>query len=241
MSEIEYLKKYYKGNLNEEIKRYENGEPVQYIVGNVDFYGNIIEVDKRVLIPRFETEELVSRTINYIKNNFKQNVVIADIGTGSGCIAITLKKELPNSKVYGIDISKEAIELAKLNSLKNNVEITFICGNLLDPLKDNKIDILISNPPYISINDKEIMDIVKNNEPKNALYAKDNGLYYYKEIIKNSLNILNKKSIIAFEIGYKQGNEINKIANQYFKNAKIIVEKDLQEKDRFLFILNNCE
>ena len=231
MTPLEYLKKY--GNpSNENIKRLENGEPVQYIVGNVSFYGNIINVDKRVLIPRFETEELVEKTIEYIKKNNYTSIV--DIGTGSGCIAITLKKMFPNIKVDAVDISIDALSLAKLNAKENNVNINFYNGNLLEPLKE-KYDIIISNPPYIAY-DEEIMEIVKNNEPHIALYAPNNGLYYYEEIIKNAKQYLNKKGLIAFEIGYNQAENINKIASKYLDDYTFEVKKDMTGKDRMVFI-----
>ena len=232
MNNIEYLKKYLdKSKLEDGLKRLENGEPVQYIVGNVDFYGYNFIVNKNVLIPRFETEELVEKTIKYVKEYLNKKIDIVDLGTGSGCIAITLKKEL-DSNVDAVDISIYALEVARLNAKNNNVIINFIEGDMLNPLT-KKYDLIISNPPYISY-DEEIMDIVKNNEPHTALYAKDNGLYYYKEIIKNANNYLKDKGIIAFEIGYLQGKELLEYSKQYFNN--VTIEKDLSGKDRFLFI-----
>lgn len=209
-------------------------KPVQYVMGNVDFYGNIIDVNGYVLIPRFETEELVEKTIEYAKD-LKEPIDIVDLGTGSGCIAIALKKNL-NCNVDAVDISKKALEQAKHNIKKHNLDINLIEGDMLKPL-NKKYDIIISNPPYISY-DEEIMDIVKDNEPHIALYAKDNGLFYYKEIIKNAKKYLKDKYVIAFEIGYTQGELLKKYAKLYFPNDIIKVEKDMQEKDRFLFILN---
>lgn len=229
----EYLKKYVKENIDDAIKRYKNGEPVQYIIGDVNFYGNTIKVNKNVLIPRFETEELVEKTIKRIKNKFDKKINILDLCTGSGCIAITLKKEV-NSNVIASDISTSALEVAKENIKLNNVDIKLIESNLFSNIND-KFDCIISNPPYISY-DEEIDDIVKNNEPNLALYAPNNGLYFYEEILKNIKNYLNDKFIIAFEIGYKQGNDLIKIADKYLNNVNILVEKDLQGRDRFLFI-----
>lgn len=237
MNEIEYLKKYLPSDkLEDGIKRLNNGEPVQYIVGNVDFYGYKINVNKNVLIPRFETEELVFKTINLIKKIFNENIKILDIGTGSGCISIALKKEIPGLDITAVDISEDALVVAKNNALENNCEINFVKSDLFSNI-DDKYDLIISNPPYISY-DEQIMDIVKKNEPHLALYAKNNGLYFYEEIIKNSSNYLNDKNIIAFEIGYLQANEIKKMAHKYYPNANIIIEKDMQEKDRFVFIIN---
>lgn len=237
MTDINYLEKYLpKNKLKEGIERLQNGEPVQYIVGNVNFYGNEIKVNKNVLIPRFETEELVEYTISYIKKMFKEKINIIDLGTGSGCIAITLKKKI-NSNVSAIDISKEALEVARENAKKNKVEINFIQNDMLDNIS-NKFDVIISNPPYISKNE-EIQDIVRKNEPSLALYADNEGLYYYEKIIKQSKKNLKEKFIIAFEIGYMQGDKIKKLAEQNYPKAEVVLKKDLQGKDRFIFIINN--
>ena len=208
--------------------------PVQYLVGNVDFYGYTYKVNKHVLIPRFETEELVENTIELIKKNFNKEVSILDLCTGSGCIGITLKQELKNSNVTISDISKKALKIAKEN--KKNLDIEIIHSNLLDKI-DSKFDVIISNPPYISYEEK-IMDIVKNNEPQIALYADNNGLYYYEEILKTCKKNLNKKFIIAFEIGEKQKDQIISLANKYLENIKIISKKDMQNRDRMIFIMN---
>ena len=239
MNELEYLKKYLhpEDNLEEAIKRLEKGEPVQYIVGDVDFYGNIIKVNKNVLIPRRETEELVEKTMELIKKLFpNQNISILDIGTGSGCIPITLKKYFPNNNITAIDISQEALKVAVDNSLSNNVNINFIQSNLFENVS-GKYHCIISNPPYIK-EDEEIMDIVKNNEPHLALYAPNEGLYFYEEILKEANKYLEDKFIIAFEIGETQGQDIINIAGKYFPNSKIILEKDLQHLDRFIFVIN---
>ena len=221
--------------LESQIKRVIAGEPLQYVIGNVDFYGNIINVDKNVLIPRFETETLVEKTYNYIKKYFKGNIDMLDLCTGSGCIAITLKK-LTNGSVDASDISSSALNVAITNAKNNNVEINFIESNILDNI-EKKYDVIISNPPYIAY-DEKIMDIVKDNEPNIALYAPDNGLFFYKEIIKNCRKNLKDKYIIAFEIGYTQGEYLKEYARKYFEDAKILVEKDLSGKDRYLFIIN---
>lgn len=233
MKELEYLKKYYKGNIDDAIKRLNNGEPVQYIVGNVNFYGNLIEVNKHVLIPRFETEELVEKTLKLISHK-QRGLRIVDLGTGSGCIAITLKKALPNSIIDAVDISEQALQVARNNATLNNVEINFYLGDMLEPLKD-KYDVIISNPPYLDYNEP-VMDIVKNNEPSKALFAKDNGLFYYEEILKNVSAYLNNDYIIAFEIGYQQGLSLLKLCQRYLPSAHVTVEKDLQGKERFVFI-----
>lgn len=236
MIDIEYLKKYYNGDINSALKRLENGEPVQYIVGNVDFFGYKINVDKRVLIPRFETEELVENTIKYIKKYFNLPVDILEVGTGSGCISISLKKELENVNITASDISGDALEVAKLNSQENNADITFVNTDIYKGI-NKKFDCIISNPPYIS-NDEKIMDIVYNNEPHLALFADNNGLYFYEEILKNAKNILKDKYLICFEIGESEANSVIDYAYKYLDNPKVIVKKDLEKRDRMIFIHN---
>lgn len=235
--EKEYLRKYLhpEDNYEEALKRLEQGEPVQYIVGDVNFYGNTIKVDKRVLIPRRETEELVEKTANYIKKYFPECQRILEIGTGSGCIAITLKKIFPKIDITATDISSAALKVAVDNSKANRVEVNFLESNIYSNIT-GKYDVIISNPPYIAY-DEEIMDIVKNNEPHLALYAKNKGLYFYEEILAYASKYLNNHFIIAFEIGETQGNIISQIAKELFPNAKISIEKDLQHFDRFVFII----
>ena len=236
MNNIEYLKKYLpKEKIEEGIKKLQEGKPVQYIVGNVDFYDINLLVNKNVLIPRFETEYLVEKTINYAKK-LKEPLDILDIGTGSGAIAITLAKHL-NSKVIATDISEKALEIAQKNAKRNNTKINFKQSDILKNVK-GKFDIIISNPPYI-YKDETIDPLVKDNEPSLALYADNKGLYFYEEILKNIKPYLKEKSIIAFEIGMTQSEDITKIAQKYLPKAKIITEKDLTGKDRYIFIFNN--
>ena len=233
MNKKEYLKKYGdKNKFVENLKRLEAGEPVQYIVGNVDFYGLNFKVDKRVLIPRFETEELVEKTLKLIDSD---SLDILDIGTGSGCIAITLKSMLPASNVDACDISLDALEVAKENALNNHQTINFIHSDLFSNI-DKKYDLIISNPPYIAY-DEEIDEVVKNNEPHLALYADNDGMAKYIEIFKNAKNYLKDKFIMAFEIGYMQGAKLKEEASIHFSDTDIKVEKDMQGKDRFLFII----
>lgn len=228
-----YLLKYIKNkdDYKESIQKLKNGMPIQYVIGNVDFYGYTFDVNPNVLIPRFETEGLIEKVLMYINS---KNINILDIGTGSGCIAITLKKKLPDSNVTATDISDAALEVAKINAYKNNVQISFLNGNLLDPVK-GKYDLIISNPPYISY-DEKIDDLVKKNEPNIALYASNKGLDCYVRILKKIKKHLNKKYLIAFEIGELQGKSLKKIARRKFLFSKIWVEKDLQGRDRYLFI-----
>lgn len=241
-SDIQYLKKYVEDkNLDDKfyndcLDKMSSGIPVQYAIGNVDFYGNIINVDERVLIPRFETELLVEKTIGYIKKLFNKNINVLDIGTGSGCISITLKKLL-DCDITGVDISDDALSLARENALNNSVDINFLKSDIFSSIND-KYDVIISNPPYISY-DEDIMDVVKNNEPHLALYANDNGLYFYDKILSLCSNYLNNKFLIAFEIGYMQGDAIRDLAFRYLNDVKVSIEKDYNDKDRYVFIWNN--
>ena len=236
MKDEEYLKKYLpKDKLEEGLKKLKQGKPVQYIVGNVDFYDINLLVNENVLIPRFETEYLVEKTINYAKQ-MNHKLDILDIGTGSGAIAITLSKHI-NSNVTAIDISNEALEIAKQNAIRNHVNITFTQSDILKNIT-GKYDLIISNPPYIDKSEK-IDPLVKNNEPHLALYAKEKGLYFYRNILENIKPFLKEKNLIAFEIGMTQSKQITSIAQTNFPKAKIITEKDLTGKDRYIFIFNN--
>lgn len=212
-------------------------EPLQYVLNTTNFYGYDYYVNKNVLIPRFETEELVENTIKIIKERFNCGAKLLDLGTGSGCIGITIKKIIPSIDVTLSDISNKALIVARKNI--KDLDINIIQGNLLKPFIKNQIkfNIIISNPPYISIKDS-IDEKVKNNEPHIALYAKDNGTYYYEEILKDINKVLEKEFLIAFEIGMNQKKEINILINKYLSNVKITFKKDLQGRDRMVFIQN---
>ena len=197
MTDLEYLKKYYKGDINDAIKRLESGEAVQYIVGNVDFLDFNFNITHDTLMPRFETEELVYKLIKRINDKFSSKVDILDIGTGTGCIAITLANKV-SSNVVGVDISLKALEVANKNNRYEN-KVNFILSDIFSNV-EGKFDVIVSNPPYIR-EDETVMDIVLKNEPSIALFAKNNGLYFYEEILKNAANYLKNEFIIAFEIG----------------------------------------
>ena len=217
------------------LKKLQKGYPVQYIIGNVDFFGIEIDVNKNVLIPRFETEGLVDKLTKLIKQYSFNNPNILDIGTGSGCISIYLKKNL-ECNITAIDKSKKAINLAKKNALKTNVIINFIHTSIEKYINDVKYDIIVSNPPYVSYS--ESVDKKIKYEPRLAIFSKNNGLYFYKIILQKSIRFLNKKNIIAFEIGQSQGESIKSMALKYYPNAIIKIEKDLNNKDRYIFIIN---
>lgn len=222
-------------NIEKDYQKLLEGYPIQYLIGYVDFYGYKINVNENVLIPRYETEYLVEKTINYSKKAFDGNLDILDLGTGSGAISIALGKKL-DSNVTGVDISDKALEVAKNNALQNNININFIKSDMLENVT-GKYDIVISNPPYIDSEEK-IMDSVKKYEPHLALYAEDNGLYFYKNILSNIKPYLKEKFIIAFEIGWWQGKLIETIAKEYFEDSKVLTLKDLTNRDRYIFVIN---
>ena len=223
----------------EEMNSLKEGKPIQYVLGHVNFFGNKFYINKNVLIPRFETEELVEKTIEYINKYFDEPIDIIDLGCGSGVIGLTLENKVSTNSVDLIDISKEALEVTKqniekLNSKANTIESNFF-GNI-----DKKYDVIISNPPYIKTNE-EIEDIVKENEPHLALYAGDDGLDCYKEILKNIKPHMKNKCLIAFEIGADQKEDIINLINEYLDNVRIETKKDLSQRDRMIFIFKNIE
>ena len=182
---------------------------------------------------------MVENTINYINKYFTEPVDIIDLGCGTGAIGISLEKKVSTKSVDLVDISDEALEVTHINCGKLNSSANIIQSNFFSNI-DKKYDVIISNPPYIELNE-EIEDIVKNNEPHLALYGGEDGLDCYREILKNAKEHMKERCLIAFEIGYKQAENIKIIANQYLDNIRIEVKKDLSDKDRMLFIFKNIE
>ena len=229
-ADLKLLKELYQDNYEEVEKKLKEGYPIQYLIGYVDFYNTKILVNEDVLIPRFETELLVEKTISFLKNKNYHNLL--DIGTGSGCISIALKKHL-NLDIDACDISKKALKLAKKNALENNVSINFFEMDILKEIPNQKYDCLISNPPYVK---KGELTINTKYEPNIALYANNDGLEFYERILNIAKDILNPKGTIIFEIGKEEEKAIKKIALSYFKNAKINILKDYNNINRFMFI-----
>ena len=222
-----------------EVIALEQGKPLQYVMGFVNFYGNQFEIDERVLIPRFETEELVENTIHYIQELFTNPVDIIDLGCGSGVIGLTLEKKVSTNSVDLVDISEKALEVTHKNCGNLNSKANIILSDMFDNIPNtNKYDLVISNPPYIKT-DEEIEEIVKNNEPHIALYGGEDGLDFYKKILYNVKPYLKERSIIAFEIGYTQAEDIKRIVQEVLPAAKVIIKQDLSEKNRMMFIFNN--
>ena len=237
LNDINLIKKYLpEDKWDNAINKLKTGYPVQYLIGNVEFYNTIIDVTEDVLIPRFETEYLVSDLIKLIKENNIINPDILDIGTGSGAIAIALKKNYP-SFVTGIDKSAKTIDLAKKNSKKNKTNIMFLNTAIEDYTSTIKYDVIVSNPPYVGIN--EYVDPKTKYEPGDAIYApKDDELYFYRIILEKSTTLLKKPGIIAFEIGKAQKDTLLPLAKEFYPTAKMIQKKDLNGLDRYFYIIN---
>lgn len=248
MSESQLLK------FNFAIKDLKRQKPIQYIFGKADFYGLKFIVNEYVLIPRPETEELVDIIVKEFKvqsskfknssnpsdqiSNLKSQFSILDIGTGSGCIPIALKKNIPEARVYGLDVSEKALDIAKQNAELNRVEVEFVFGDILDPkiqLSLSKFDIIVSNPPYVRISEKASMQQnVLEHEPHLALFVNDDDpLLFYKAIADFALENLNSTGKLYFEINENFGLETKQMLEQKgFKNVKLI--KDLNGKNRIL-------
>lgn len=212
------------------------GIPYQYVLGSTIFFGCEILVNKNVLIPRPETEELVEWILKDI-NNKNQKLQIIDLCSGSGCISIALAKNLPKSQIDGIDVSEKALELSQKNSELNKVSVNYIQTNLLDSEKINtnkKYDIIVSNPPYIKKSEKRDMDErVYKFEPNEALFVTDeNPLIFYKEIIKFSMMNLNKKGKIYIEINQNLSEETQELFLKYFTFVEL--KKDLSGNFRMI-------
>lgn len=212
-----------------------NEKPIQYILGKTEFFGLQFKVNNHVLIPRPETEELVDWILQ--NANIESELRILDVGTGSGCIAISLAKHLVNSKIIALDISSEALELAKENANINNVDVKFVQANILDKninfTRDKKFDIIVSNPPYVKMKDKDqIKPNVLNYEPHLALFVEDKDpLKFFRSISKFAIANLNKEGLLFFEINEYLGNKVKKLLkDQEFRNIEL--RKDIFGKDR---------
>ena len=216
------------------VKRLIAGEPLQYITGKQEFMKLNFLVTKDVLIPRADTEILVEEVIKIAEN--KTNPVILDMCTGSGAIAVSLAKYVKNVKVYAIDISEKALEIAKknaeFNGVKNNIK--FIESNLFDKVKDKKFDIIVSNPPYLETDTIKKLTKDVQNEPKIALDGGKDGLDFYRKIADNGYKFLNRQGYICLEIGYNQRIAVRKIMENKKRYVNIKCLKDLCGNDRVI-------
>lgn len=211
--------------------------PLSHLVGFEYFYDRKFKVTKDVLSPRMETEELIYKVIEYVKANNKNNLKILDLCTGSGIIAITLKKELYQISidVVASDISEEAIEVAKENAQYHDTDVRFIQSDIFNNI-DDKFDIIVSNPPYIDRKDEVTMkENVLNYDPHLALFAEEEGMYFYRKIIEQAKDYLKENGVMFFEIGYDQKDKIIKLSK---KNGYLAqVYKDINNRDRMAFLV----
>ncbi|MFB1051520.1 peptide chain release factor N(5)-glutamine methyltransferase [Paraliobacillus sp. JSM ZJ581] len=219
------------------VKHVKTGVPVQHLIGYESFFGRKFTVNKDVLIPRPETEELIVGALGKLKQ-MKRPLRVVDVGTGSGIIAITLKLEDPSLEVYALDISKEALAVAQVNATDHGADVSFVQSDFLESLisKNKQCDVIISNPPYIPWEDSDTLsDTVINFDPSLALFADDNGLYAYQQIIAQAEQMLSTCGLLAFEIGYQQGEAVKKVIKAKFPNSNVEIQKDINGKDRMVY------
>ena len=219
------------------LHRLQTGEPIQYILGHTEFYGLPFKVDPSVLIPRPETEELVEWVLTSVGNSRLATGTILDIGTGSGCIAISLKANLPGAQISAIDISTKALESAKQNADLNNVKVNFIEADILNKseIEIPKSDIIVSNPPYVTQHDKTQMHTnVTDFEPHTALFVPENDpLLFYNAIADYALNNLTQNGLLFFEINENLGKKTVELLNDKgFKNIEL--RRDMSGRDRMI-------
>ena len=222
-------------NLEEVIAKVDEGYPIAYLIGDVSFYGYPFKVNENVLIPRFETETLIEKTIKLIKSLNLENSNLIDLGTGSGVIAITLKKEILSLNITAIDKSKEALKVAIENSKLNKVNVDFQNQDIFNYELPENISIVISNPPYIEEDSNYNQNVLY--EPKEAIFVSNtNPLIYYEQILKIAKEKITKKHLIAFEIDEDHKEDMHKLCKKYFPSDNIVIEKDLTGKTRYAFI-----
>ncbi|MGR3766148.1 peptide chain release factor N(5)-glutamine methyltransferase [Rossellomorea sp. NS-SX7] len=226
----------------EGIRQHAGGVPIQHIIGFEEFYGRSFKVNEHVLIPRPETEELIYYGLERMKKLFKrgQTLRAADIGTGSGAIAATLKLESTDRPVemMAVDISEEALAVAKENSQRLGAEILFYQGDLMQPLieKGVKLDIMLSNPPYIPLGDRETMsEVVVDHEPQLALFGGEDGYNLYRRFMGQLPAVMNETFMIGFEVGAGQGETVADMLRDTFPEAETEVVFDINGKDRMVF------
>ena len=225
------------------IKKHVDGVPIQHIIGLEEFYGRTFVVNEHVLIPRPETEELIYYGLEKMKKLFtevKSPLQAADIGTGSGAIAVTLKLESEQIPVdmMAVDISSEALAVARENRDRLGAGVRFFEGDLLKPLIENgvKLDILLSNPPYIPLSDRETLsDVVIEHEPELALFGGEDGYDLYKRFMDELPLVMKETSLIGFEVGVGQGETVANLLRATFPNADTHVVHDINGKDRMVF------
>lgn len=220
--------------IQEDLAALLQNQPPQYLLGYADFYGHRLQVTPATLIPRPETEELVELCL---KKTSEEKLKVVDVGTGTGAIAISLKLARPAWQVIATDISEAALTVAKYNAQQLQADIDFRLGDTLAPLQGEKIDILISNPPYISEAEWEIMDeSVRMYEPKTALFAKNDGLAVYQKLALESRDLLKTDGKIFLEIGFQQGAAVKEIFSKAFPEKSVHIFQDMAKLDRMIVV-----
>ncbi len=209
--------------IDEVFNRLQDNEPIQYITQQANFFGYDFKVSPATLIPRPETEELVDWVLNEMKKQPQKNWRVLDIGTGTGCIPITIKKEFPLAEVFAMDISTEALNIAKQNAENLNASVTFIEQNILSTKQLDSYDIIISNPPYVrNLEKAEISENVLQHEPHLALFVDDNDpLIFYRKITQLAQKSLTENGLLFFEINQYLGNEMHEMVSEYFKTIEL--------------------
>lgn len=219
----------------EDLEKFVEGRPMQQIIGHDWFYGRRFKVTQDTLIPRPETEEWLDRVLKRLPSS--ESLEVLDIGTGSGVIAITVQLERPNDKITATDISEKALKVAEENNKLLEANVTFKQGSLFEPVKNKKFDVILCNPPYISEDEKSLMDdTVLHYEPKEALFAANNGLAVYEKIAASLSKHLNPNGLAFFEIGFAQGEAVSTIFKEILPEAKIEVWQDINQLDRVVAI-----
>ncbi len=220
----------------ERLKRRGRHEPLEYIVGSTEFFGCCLELTQDVLIPRQETEILLSKALEKLRAVNLEGKTAWDLCTGSGCLALGLKKALPGLDVVASDLSHRALEVAKKNARKNAVEITFLHGDLFQPFSGKKCDIIFCNPPYVSEKEYPFLEKeVKDFEPKAALVSGDTGLEFYERLARELPSYLHSPAYLFFEIGTGQGEKVKSFFQPHSRFT-YTVEKDWAGHDRFFFL-----
>lgn len=218
----------------EDVQQHSKRIPIQHILGYEWFYDYRFKVTKDTLIPRPETEEIVDK---FLKRAPSRSLTVLDIGTGTGAIAIVIKKERPQDEVTAIDLSDAALTVAKENAAHLQASVRFLAGDLTAPVKAEQFDVVISNPPYIGENEKIDMDeSVLKYEPQMALFAENNGLAIYQRLAEELPAILKPDGQVFLEIGFRQGEAVKAIFQAAFPNAKVEVEKDMSGHDRLITV-----
>lgn len=221
-----------------QIEQHAAGVPIQHLMGQEEFYGRTFKVNPDVLIPRPETEELVEEALAIGKGFLPAEPSVADIGTGSGIIAVTMKSEWPEARVTATDLSEAALRTAQQNAELNGARIDFRQGDLLAPISGQKWDMILSNPPYIGESEAaSLSDTVRDHEPHLALFADEEGLALYRRLAEGLPALMNRPGVIGLEIGHLQGAAVENLLKTAFPADETYIKKDINRNDRMVFCI----